>query len=121
MSYTQFEYSDLKISSKEINRDGSVHISFNVRNSGDKKGKEVAQLYLNDELSSVVTPLKKLRGFEKIELSPGETKAVSFTLASEDLMLLNRTMEWVVEPGKFNVLIGSSSEDIRLNGSFMVK
>jgi beta-glucosidase len=120
LSYTNFEYSNLQISPSGILPGGEVKVTLDVKNTGEREGKEVVQLYIKDEVSSVTTPIKQLRGFEKINLEPGEVKSVSFTLKPEDLALLNRDMKWVVEPGKFNVMIGSSSSDIRLEGSFNV-
>ena len=78
------------------------------------------QLYINDVISTVTTPVKELRGFEKIALKPNEKKTVKFNLPPEHLMLLDRNMKWVVEPGTFEVMVGASSEDIRLKGSFKV-
>ena len=83
-----------------------------VSNFGDLEGKEVIQLYINYVISTVVTPVKELKGFEKISLKPGEKKTVKFKLTSEHLSLLDQNMERVVEPGTFDVIIGSSSEDI---------
>jgi beta-glucosidase len=79
------------------------------------------QLYLNDVISSTSRPVKELKGYEKIFLEPGEKKTVKLTLLPEDLSLLNRDMHFVVEPGKFEVMIGSSSKDIRLKGEFEMK
>ena len=121
LSYTQFEYSNLQISPAEINPDGTVDISVDIKNTGDRAGKEVVQLYIDDVISSVVTPIIELKGFEKVFLEPGEVKTVRFTLTDHELSLYNLEMERVVEPGKFDVMIGSSSKDIRLRGSFMVK
>jgi beta-glucosidase len=121
LSYTTFEYSDLQILPGEINRAGEVHVSLDVKNTGKVKGNEVVQLYINDKISSVSTPIKELRGFKKIALEPGETKTVEFRLLPEDLSLLDRNMHEVVEPGTFDVMIGSSSEDIRLKGKIEVK
>jgi len=118
LSYTSFEYSNLQISPSIILPGGEVKITLDVENSGQREGKEVVQLYIKDEVSSVTTPVKQLRGFEKINLKPGEMKSVTFTLKPEDLTLLNRDMRWVVESGKFIVMTGSSSSDIRLEGSF---
>jgi len=81
----------------------------------------VVQLYLNDVQSSVSRPVKELRGFAKVWLKPGEERQVKYTLTSEDLSLPDQNMNWVVEPGKFEVLVGASSEDIRLRGSFEVR
>jgi len=81
----------------------------------------VVQLYLNDVISSVSRPVKELRAFEKVALEPGAQKEVQFTLTSEDLSLLDRNMKRVVEPGAFELMIGASSEDIRLRGKFDVR
>jgi beta-glucosidase len=121
LSYTEFEYSNLSISPDVIDPQSNVNIHLDVKNTGDLAGKEVVQLYIDDVISSVVTPIIELKGFEKIALEPGEKKSVSFQLTPYDLSLLNMAMERVVEPGAFDVMIGSSSEDIRLKGSFEVK
>ncbi len=120
LSYTSFEYSNLKIIPLDIMPGGNVKVTLNVKNTGKLEGEEVVQLYIQDEVSSVTTPIKQLRGFEKINLISGEEKSVSFTLKPEDLSLLDRDMKWIVEPGKFIVMAGSSSFDIRLEGSFDV-
>ena len=120
MSYTTFLYSDLQINPATQNTRGNVTVSFSVRNTGTREGDEVAQLYTRDLVSSVTTYEKNLRGFERIHLKPGETKTVSFTLKPDDLALWDRSMRFVVEPGKFRVMIGSSSEDIRLTGEFSI-
>jgi len=91
-----------------------------VRNTGERAGREVAQLYIRDVISSVTTPVKQLKGFEKIMLEPGEKKTVRFTLKPEDLALLNRQLVRIVEPGEFQVMIGHSSRDIRATGTFEV-
>ncbi|MCK5137443.1 MAG: glycoside hydrolase family 3 C-terminal domain-containing protein [Bacteroidales bacterium] len=120
LSYTSFEYSNLKITPSDIMHGGNVQVTLDVKNTGKREGKEVVQLYIKDVVSSVTTPIKQLRGFEKTDLKPGEEKSVSFTLRPEDLSLLDRNMKWIVEPGKFIVMAGSSSADIRLEGSFDV-
>jgi len=121
LSYTRFEYRDLRISPAAIRPDGSFTVSLRVRNVGRRAGAEVVQLYLNDVLSSVSRPVKELRGFTKLWLKPGEERQVAFSLTPEDLRLLDQNMNWRVEPGNFEVLIGASSEDIRLRGSFQVR
>lgn len=98
-----------------------VTVSLDVENIGHRQGEEVVQLYIRDVLASVSVPVKQLRGFVKISLDPNEKKKVVFQLISEDLMLLDRSLEWIVEPGVFDVMIGSSSKDIRLTGSFEVR
>ncbi|MBO5906456.1 MAG: glycoside hydrolase family 3 C-terminal domain-containing protein [Kiritimatiellae bacterium] len=116
LSYTTFEYSDLKIEKNNVKGEFSpfVKVSLNVKNTGAREGAEVVQLYVRDEYSSVVTYDSVLRGFEKINLKPGETKSVDFTLTKDDLSLLDKDMRWSFEPGDFTFFIGSSSTDIRL-------
>ena len=118
LSYTTFEYGDLTISPAKPAIAGNVTLTFTVKNTGARAGDEVAQLYTRDMVSSVTTYEKSLRGFERISLEPGEKKTVTFTLTPADLALWNREMRFVVEPGVFQVMIGSSSEDIRLKGEF---
>jgi beta-glucosidase len=120
LSYTTFLYSNLKISPLKQQAGGNIEVSFEVKNTGAREGDEVAQLYTRDLVSSVTTYEKNLRGFERIHLRPGETKTVVLTLIPEDLSLWDRAMHFVVEPGMFRVMIGSSSEDIRLTGEFEV-
>jgi len=121
LSYTTFEYSNLRINPKVTGPAGEVHISVDVKNTGDRQGEEVVQLYINDVISSLTTPVKELKGFEKVNLNSGEQRTVMFTLTPEHLSLLDRNLERVVEPGTFDVMIGSSSEDIRLTGNFDIK
>ncbi|MCL6543924.1 MAG: glycoside hydrolase family 3 C-terminal domain-containing protein [Bryobacteraceae bacterium] len=121
LSYTRFEYSGLRIEPKTIGPNGQVQVTVNVRNAGAREGQEVVQLYLSDLVSSVTRPVKQLRGFEKITLKPGETRSVRFRLGPEDLALLDQDLRWVVEPGTFRVLVGSSSADIHLSGDFEVR
>ncbi len=121
LSYTSFNYSNLQINKKEIGPYGDVKISVEVKNNGKRTGSEVVQLYIRDLITSVTTPVKQLKGFKKIILEPGETKKVEFSLGHKDLSLYNKFMELVVEPGTFSVMVGSSSEDIRLKGEFEVK
>jgi len=121
LSYTKFEYGNLEITPQEIEPAGEVDISLRVKNSGDRHGEEVIQLYLDDVVSSVSTPVKELKRFQKISLAPGEEKTVQFKLTPGDLALLDRNLAPVVEPGAFEVMIGSSSDDIRLKGGFEVR
>ena len=99
----------------------NVTVAFTVRNVGEHKGDEVAQLYISDIGSSVVAYVMRLRGFERFTLEPGESKKVEFTLGPRHLELFDENMRQVVEPGLFKVYVGSSSEDIRLRGEFTVK
>ncbi|MCX7603147.1 MAG: glycoside hydrolase family 3 C-terminal domain-containing protein [Bryobacteraceae bacterium] len=120
LSYTTFEYSNLRIETPRVRRGSEVRISADVANTGARAGAEVVQLYLRDVIGSVTTPVKQLRGFERIELKPGEKKTVRFVLQPQDLALLDRNLAWTVEPGEFQVMVGRSSQDIRLRGSFHV-
>lgn len=121
LSYTQFTYSDLIIENPEINNNESIKLSFTLTNTGEFAGDEVVQLYLKDLLASTARPIIELKGFQRINLKPGESKTVKFDLLPETLKILNNNMQWVVEPGDFRILIGSSSVDIRLRGSFTVR
>jgi beta-glucosidase len=121
LSYTTFEYSNLRILPEEIHKEGEVEITLDVTNTGTIRGEEVVQLYLNDLISSTSRPVKELKGYEKVSLEPGEKKTVKFRLLPEDLSLYDRDMNFVVEPGIFQVMVGSSSTDIRLKGEFKVK
>jgi beta-glucosidase len=120
LSYTSFAYAGLKIDPTLQNSPGRVAVSCDVTNTGARAGDEVVQLYLRDDYSSVTTFEKVLRGFERVPLAPGETRTVHFTLTPEDLQLYDRDNHWTVEPGRFTVMIGASSEDIRLRGNFVV-
>jgi beta-glucosidase len=121
LSYTKFEYGNLKITPAEIKNGGEVEVTMDVKNTGDRQGDEVVQLYINDVVSSTSKPAKELKGYERVSLNPGETKSVKFRLLPEDLSLYDRDMNFVVEPGKFAVMVGSSSQDIRLKGEFQVR
>ncbi len=92
-----------------------------VGNTGTRAGDEVVQLYIRDVLASVARPVIELKGFRRVHLAPGERTTVEFTLGPEELKMLDRDLKWVVEPGTFRVLIGSSSKDIRLRGEFAVR
>ncbi|MDB5127682.1 glycoside hydrolase family 3 C-terminal domain-containing protein, partial [Mucilaginibacter sp.] len=121
LSYTTFQYSGLNINSKSIPLNGSINVSISIKNTGKVEGTEVVQLYLRDVIASVTTPVKSLKGFKRISLKPGESGTVQFKIDNKELMLWNRQMKQVVEPGEFKVMIGSSSEDIRMSDSFYVK
>ena len=120
LSYTTFAYRDLKIAPAAIKADGEVTVSFTVENTGGRAGKEVAQLYVRDDVSSVTTPMMRLVGFEKLELRPGQRHRVTIAVPSSELALWNREMRRVVEPGSFTVMVGASAEDIKLQGKFAV-
>ena len=106
LSYTKFKYSNLRVTPTTIDPGGQVRVSVDIRNSGSREGKEVVQLYLRDLVSSVTTPVKVLRGFKKINLKPNQGRTVNFVLSAKDLALLDEYMEWIVEPGVFEVMVG---------------
>jgi beta-glucosidase len=120
LSYTSFDYSGLKISPEKSNSGGSIQVEVSIKNTGQKEGAEVLQLYLRDVKSSVVRPVKELKGFEKVRLSPGESRKVRFMLNPEDLSSYDRNMKRIVEPGIFHVMVGSSCEKIHLEGNFEI-
>jgi beta-glucosidase len=120
LSYTRFEYSNLRIEPAEIPPAGRVEVRLDVRNAGGRAGDEVVQLYLRDEVGSVVRPVKELRGFRRIALAPGETRTVRFGLGPGDLAYPGPDMKPLVEPGIFRAMVGASSSDIRLEGEFRV-
>ncbi len=120
LSYTTFQYSDLRVP-KRVKKGQPVVVSLKVKNTGAVAGKEVVQLYVADETASVPRPPKELKAFAKVELKPGQSTEVTFTLEERVLSFYNPYgKSWVAEEGKFDVLIGSSSRDIRLRGSFML-
>ena len=114
LSYTSFHYSDLQILNQKVKQGESVKVRFSVTNTGKRRGAEIPQLYLHDVACSVNRWFIELAGFERVELDPGQSREVTFTLTDEQLRLLDIDMKWTVEPGVFQVYIGSSSEDIRL-------
>jgi beta-glucosidase len=120
LSYTRFAYANLRMAPPAVPGDGTVEVSADVSNLGTRPGREVVQLYLRDLVASVVVPVQRLRGFEKVSLAPGETKTVRFTLRPSDLALLDSELRWTVEPGAFEVAVGSSSRAIHLRGRFEV-
>jgi beta-glucosidase len=121
LSYTTFDFSNLQVSPEKEHQQGDIKVTVDVTNTGKVKGDEVVQLYLKQELSSVTTYEYDLRGFERVSLNPGEKKSVEFTLHPDDLAILDKNMNWTVEPGKFQVMIGNSSEDIKLKKEFEVE
>lgn len=122
LSYTTFDYGKATLSSKEISADGSITITVPVTNTGNVEGKEIVQLYIQDEKSSLPRPIKELKRFKKIALAPGQTKGVTFTITPQDLKFFDDTKhEWIVEPGKFKAMIGASSTDIRTTLQFAYK
>lgn len=112
LSYTQFKFSNLQLSAQRIRPDGSLKVTVELENVGQRGGDEVVQLYVRDVSASVTRPVKELKGFQRITLQPGEKKRVEFTLGPEQLGLYDRNMKFVVEPGEFRVMVGPNSEDL---------
>jgi beta-glucosidase len=121
LSYTNFTYSNLVVTPEKQVVSGDISIAVDITNTGKYKGDEVVQLYFKDEVSSVTVYETQLRGFERITLNIGETKTVHFVLKPDDLKLLDKKMNWVLEQGTFEVLVGSSSEDIRIRKKFVME
>lgn len=120
LSYTKFDYSNLQITPQKINQKDEVRVSVDIQNTGERKGDEVVQLYLHDPVSFPARPVRELKGFKRITLEPKEKKTVTFVLTPEQISFLDIKLKSVVEPGTFEVMVGSSSEDIRLKGTFEV-
>jgi len=120
LSYTTFAYSNLKMA-ESVPADGMIKVSCDVTNTGDRAGEEVVQVYVSDELASMIRPNKELAGFARIPLKAGETKRVQFSMKASQFAFLDKKMKWVLEAGKMTVRIGASSEDIRLTGSFEIE
>lgn len=118
LSYTKFDYSGLKLSSTKIKSNETIKVSFQLSNVGKVAGEEVVQLYLKDKFGSVVRPVLELRDFQKVKLNAGESKTIEFTIDKEKLSFYNNKLEWVAEPGDFEVMIGASSADIKLRSDF---
>ncbi|MGZ7066067.1 MAG: glycoside hydrolase family 3 C-terminal domain-containing protein, partial [Candidatus Aminicenantales bacterium] len=123
LSYTSFEYSDLKIATPDIRATDEVRFSFSVSNTGRREGQEVAQVYFHEDVTSVVTPLKRLIRFRKVGLKPGETRRLEFVIPAAEMAVWNVDMKRVVEPGTFELMVGPAAEDafIKLRGTFRVR
>jgi beta-glucosidase len=120
LSYTTFEYGNLRLSATTVKPDETVRVSVDVRNTGSVRGDEVVQLYVHDLVGSVSRPLKELRGFKRIALEPKEIKTVTLELTPDHLSMYNKEMKWILEPGMFQIMVGASSEDIRLRANLEV-
>ncbi len=116
LSYTTFEYDGLIITPKE----DKAEISFTLKNTRKYAGTEIVQLYFSDQYASCVRPVKELAGFGRVDLGPGETKKITFTMKYSQTAFLDREMKWKIEKGGFDILVGSSSEDIRLKGTLNI-
>jgi beta-glucosidase len=120
LSYTRFEYAALQVAPSKIPVGGTAEISVRVKNVGALEGTEIVELYLRDVIGSVTTPDMALKGFGRVSLKPGESQTLHFKVGTEQLALWNREMKHVVEPGEFTVMVGGSSNDIRLKDSLWV-
>ena len=121
LSYTEFKYSNLRIEPAQIGQGGTAKVTVDIQNVGKRAGTETVQMYLHERYAPVSLPVKQLRGFERVALSPGETKTITLTIRPADLMLLDRNMRWRVAPGTFDVMMATSAENVILKGSFEVK
>ncbi|WP_018630404.1 beta-glucosidase [Niabella aurantiaca] len=121
LSYTTFEYGNLRLDKGAIGASDSVRVRFTVKNTGAITGDEVPQLYIRDDLASLAQPVLALKGFQRVRLAPGETRELDFMITPELLQMLNQQMKWVVEPGSFSIMIGASSADIRLRTTLVIK
>ena len=121
LSYTNFSYSDVSLSSKEMKGNGKITATVTVTNSGNYDGEEVVQLYIVDPVAAITQPVKKLKGFQKIFLKKGESKDVQFTIGMDELKFVNSELKWVVEPGEFRVQIGTSSDNVKEAAFQLVK
>lgn len=118
LSYTKFAYSDLRVTLSEQIDDFECTVGLNVKNTGSRDGEEVVQLYVVDEVSSVVTPVKQLKKFSRQAIKTGETRELLFHLSKDDLKLWGLDKKWKTEKGKFTLLVGAASDDIRLTDGF---
>ncbi len=122
LSYTTFSYENLRLSAADLKIGETLEIKVDVRNTGQRTGKEVVQLYVRDVEARLVRPPKELKGFKKIELAPGEVKTVAFTLNQRDFSFYDPSLkDWVAEPGVFEILVGSSSRDIRASAKLTLQ
>jgi beta-glucosidase len=121
LSYTNFQYSNLRVEPATILPQGNTRVSVDVENTGKQAGVETAQLYIRERFTPVATPVEQLRGFERVALNPGEKKSVTFTLGPEELKLLNVDMHWAVVPGTFDIMVGRSSADMAAKATLEVK
>jgi beta-glucosidase len=120
LSYTSFEYADLALTQEEIPTDGTVEITCTVRNTGDRAGTEVVQLYLSDPVAQVVRPLRWLAGFARVPLDPGQARRVTFRLHADRTAFSGRSGARIVEPGEIGVGIGGASDQLKLQGSILL-
>lgn len=113
LSYVTFSYGKPRLSSDTLTMGGSLTLTVDVTNTGDRDADEVVQLYVRDLVGSLSRPVKELKGFKRISLKKGETKTVSFTVTPDDLMFYNQQLEYKCEPGDFNIMVGPNSRDVQ--------
>jgi len=118
LSYTSFQYTNLQLGKQQLKPNEQLDVSVTITNTGKFDGEEIVQLYLRDKVGSIVRPVQELKDFKKIHLNSGESKTVKFTIGKEKLSFYNQQLQWVAEPGDFELMIGASSRDIRLKGNF---
>jgi beta-glucosidase len=114
LSYTDFNYGEMKLSGTALQGDQTLTASIELTNSGKYDGKEVVQLYIRDVVGSVTRPVKELKGFQKVFLKAGETKTITFEITPEDLKFYNSDLNFVWEPGEFEIMIGGNSRDVKM-------
>ena len=120
LSYSTYRYSNLRVDPPFTYNGGNAKVSVDIENTGTRSGVEVVQMYIHERFTPVSQPVKQLRGFERVALNPGETKTVTMPLSADDLMLLDRDMHWTVVPGTFDIMVGSSSENVPLQTALKV-
>jgi beta-glucosidase len=118
LSYTKFEYSNLKMNKKKMNLNDQIEVSVTITNTGKYDGEEIVQLYLRDVVGSIARPVKELKDFKKIKIEAGQSQTIKFIIDREKLSFFNQQLKWVAEPGEFDLMIGASSRDIRLKDTF---
>ena len=118
LSYTSFRYSNLQMSKKKMKSNEQIEAFVTISNTGKYEGEEIVQLYVRDKVGSIARPVKELKDFSKIKLNAGESKTIKFVITKEKLSFYNQQLQWVAEPGDFDLMIGASSADIRLKDSF---
>jgi beta-glucosidase len=121
LGYTTFELGGLRLSAPAVPRDGTLEVTFDLKNTGKRAGTETAQLYVRDLVSSATTPVQRLRWWKRVTLAPGESTAVTIPVPTKGLTLVSSAMRRVIEPGEFEVMVGTSSADIRLREKFTVR
>jgi beta-glucosidase len=118
LSYTTFNYSNLKLSNTKMKSNEKITVTMDISNTGKYDGEEIVQLYIQDQFASLIRPILELKDFQKIKLAAGETKTISFIIDNQKLSFYNKQLEFTSEPGTFNLFIGASSADIRLKSNF---